>query len=50
MQIIGIDLGGTKILGIRTDEEGRIEAELRRATEAAEGPEHVVERVCQVIR
>jgi glucokinase len=50
MKIIGIDLGGTKILGIRADEEGRMEAELRRATEAAEGLEHVVDGVCGVIR
>ena len=34
-----VDLGGSKILGVVADGEGRILAEDRRATEAAEGPE-----------
>src|SRR5438093_4784414 len=50
MNIIGIDLGGTKILGIRADEEGRIAAQVRERTEADEGLEAVLDRIVGVIR
>jgi len=39
------DLGGTKILSVIADEEGRILGEDRRATEADEGPEAGLERI-----
>jgi glucokinase len=50
MNIIGIDLGGTKILGIRADEHGRILDELREPTRADEGMSAVVGRIVSLIR
>jgi glucokinase len=46
---IGIDLGGTKILGGIVDSEGRILAERRRPTPAQEGPEAVLMAVRAVV-
>jgi len=40
-----VDLGGTKILSVVADEEGRILGEDRRATEVSEGPEAGLERI-----
>jgi glucokinase len=40
-----VDLGGSKILSVVADEEGRILGEDRRATEADEGPEAGLERI-----
>ena len=40
-----VDLGGTKILSVVADEEGRVLGEDRRATEAGEGPETGLERI-----
>jgi glucokinase len=50
MNIIGIDVGGTKILGVRADENGKIAAQVRKPTRAAEGLEATVERIVDVIR
>ena len=50
MNIIGIDIGGTKILGIRTDEHGTVLKQVRRPTEAAEGLEPVLGRIIDIIR
>jgi glucokinase len=50
MNIIGVDLGGTKILGVRADEEGNIAAHVRRPTGAAEGLDAVVGRIVDTIR
>ncbi len=50
MNIIGIDLGGTKILGVLADENGKIAAHVRYPTEAAEGLEAVVGRIARTIR
>src|SRR5207302_5461156 len=47
---IGIDLGGTKILGVRADEHGRILAEVRRPTGAVQGLDAVVDRIVEIIR
>jgi glucokinase len=40
-----VDLGGTKILSVIADEEGRILGEDRRPTEPTEGPEAGLERI-----
>ena len=40
-----VDLGGTKILSVIADEDGRILGEDRRPTEAAEGPKVGLERI-----
>src|SRR5438552_18509580 len=50
MNILGIDVGGTKILGIRADEHGQVAAHLRWPTEAAEGRDAVVDRISALIR
>jgi glucokinase len=50
MNILGIDIGGTKILGLRTDEHGRVHEEINEPTLAAEGVEPVLERIVEVIR
>lgn len=47
---IGIDLGGTKILGVRADEHGRILAEVRQPTDANQGLDAVVDRIIEIIR
>ncbi|MBF6614059.1 MAG: ROK family protein [Chloroflexi bacterium] len=50
MKIIGIDLGGTKILGVRSDEEGKVQARALRPTEAARGLDAVLYRITDTIR
>jgi glucokinase len=50
MKLLGIDLGGTKILGVLADEHGKVLDERREPTLAHEGPEAVVERLVGVIR
>jgi glucokinase len=47
---IGIDLGGTKILGVRADEHGQIAAEVRRPTDATRGLNAVLDRIVETIR
>ncbi len=47
---IGIDLGGTKILGVRADEHGHIVAEVRKPTGAIQGLDAVVDRIVEIIR
>ncbi|HEX5480569.1 MAG TPA: ROK family protein [Dehalococcoidia bacterium] len=46
----GIDLGGTKILVVITDEQGKVLAEDRVLTHAAEGPDAVIARVADAVR
>ncbi len=46
----GVDLGGTKILSIVATAEGRVLAEDRRPTLAADGPEAVIERIVASLR
>src|SRR5919201_1957848 len=50
MNIIGLDVGGTKILGVRTDEHGRVLDRVRRPTGAGEGEEAVMDRIAETIR
>jgi glucokinase len=48
--VIGMDLGGTKILAAVVDAEGRILAEAKRTTRADEGPDFVIKRMAQTAR
>lgn len=48
--VVGMDLGGTKILAAVVDAEGRILAEAKRATRADEGPRFVIRRMAQTVR
>lgn len=48
--VIGMDLGGTKILAAIVDAEGRILAEAKRATWAEEGPDRVIKRMARTAR
>jgi glucokinase len=50
MNIIGIDIGGTKILGIRTDEYGMVLEQVRHPTGASDGLEAVLVRIVDMIR
>ena len=50
MNIIGVDVGGTKILGILADERGVILARIRRPTGAEEREEAVMDRMAAIIR
>lgn len=43
--VIGIDLGGTKILATVLDADGTIVAEAKQKTRAKEGPDAVIERI-----
>ena len=47
---IGIDVGGTKILGVRADREGKIASQMRRPTRGSEGLEAVVDRIADMIK
>lgn len=49
MYYIGIDLGGTKILGALFNEEGDIVKKSKIKTRAAEGKEHVFSQITKVI-
>jgi glucokinase len=48
--VIGMDLGGTKILAAVVDSDGRIIAESKLKTRAKEGPEAVVQRIEEAAR
>ena len=48
--VVGMDLGGTKILAAVVDAEGRILAESKRATRADEGPDFVIKRMARTAR
>ncbi|MFN2187027.1 MAG: ROK family protein [Anaerolineae bacterium] len=48
--VVGMDLGGTKILAAIVDAEGRLLAEAKRATKAPEGPDAVIRRMAQTAR
>ena len=50
MNIIGIDLGGTKILGILADEHGAVRKRVRKATEGQKGPDHVIGCMVEMIQ
>jgi predicted NBD/HSP70 family sugar kinase len=48
--LIGIDLGGTKILGVRADERGNIAQELRVETRGEDGQDAVIDQIAQMVR
>jgi glucokinase len=48
--VVGMDLGGTKILAAAVNAEGQILAEAKRATKATEGPDAVIERMARTAR
>jgi glucokinase len=47
--VVGIDLGGTKILTARCNREGRVLAQARRPTQAGDGPDGVLGRIYATI-
>ena len=49
MNIIGIDVGGTKILGVRADENGEIADQVLEPTDADRGLEAVLDRIADII-
>ena len=48
--IVGIDLGGTKILTVRCDRQGRVLAQQRVATAAEDGPTAVLRRIFATVQ
>jgi glucokinase len=46
---IGVDVGGTKIAAARVEPDGSVSRRFRTETRAAEGPDRVIERICQGI-
>jgi glucokinase len=48
--VIGMDLGGTKILGAVVDPKGRIAAEAKIKTKPESGPDAVIERIARTAR
>ena len=46
----GIDLGGTKILVLITDEHGNVRGDQRVATDAHEGPDAVIGRIVEAVK
>ena len=48
--VIGMDLGGTKILAAVVDEEGHVVAEAKVKTRPEKGPEAVIERMAEAAR
>ena len=48
--VVGVDLGGTKVLTARCDRQGQVLAQVRQPTHAADGPEAVLGRIFESIR
>jgi glucokinase len=48
--VVGMDLGGTKILAAVVDSDGRITAEAKLKTQAREGPDAVIQRMAEGAR
>ncbi len=48
--VIGMDLGGTKILGAVVDRKGRIVGEAKTKTKPEDGPDAVIERIARTAR
>lgn len=48
--VIGMDLGGTKILAAIVDKSGHIVAEVKSKTRAEKGPDAVIERIAETAR
>jgi len=47
--VVGVDLGGTKILTAVVDKKGRILSRVKRATRATSGADKIVERIVQTV-
>jgi glucokinase len=50
MGLIGIDLGGTQLRVAVADDRGRLKTVVRRATEAARGRQHVINRIVAAVK
>ena len=48
--VVGVDMGGTKILAAVINAEGEIVQQAKRATKPKKGPEEVIERITRCIR
>ena len=48
--VVGVDMGGTKILAAVIDAKGEIVEQAKRATKPKKGPEEVIERITRCIR
>ena len=48
--VVGVDMGGTKILAAVIDAEGEIVQQAKRATKPKKGPEEVIERITRCIQ
>ena len=48
--VIGVDMGGTKILAAVVREDGKILGRAKRRTKAEQGPEEVLARITQTVR
>ena len=48
--VVGVDMGGTKILAAVISAEGEIVQQAKRATKPKKGPEEVIERITRCIR
>jgi glucokinase len=48
--VVGIDLGGTKIMGAVVDSQGRIRHRVFKLTPVQEGPKAVLDRMVEVVR
>ena len=48
--VVGVDMGGTKILAAVIDAKGEIVQQTKRATKPKKGPEEVIERITRCIR
>jgi glucokinase len=48
--VVGVDLGGTKILTARCDRRGQVLAQQRVLTEVEDGPDVVIQRICGTIQ
>jgi glucokinase len=49
MAVVGIDLGGTQLRVAVADDRGRLRTVVRRATEAARGRQHVIDRIVAAV-
>jgi len=48
--VVGVDLGGTKVLAAVVDGKGNVVSEAKRRTRAEQGPEAVIARVARTVR
>ena len=49
MAVVGVDLGGTQLRVAVADDRGRLRTVVRRATEAARGRQHVIDRIVAAV-